>query len=184
MSNIPEEVVEGFLFVGEDNIKEAKKEAEGVSYVRGRISYNDPAKLLGVYKKMIDQNMFKTEVGISFLREIQDFLYSSDGINLSDIPPVPVAHHVIRTTEVVEKTEKDMVSKHKFALSVAGNVMLIVVVIIMFAIALSVDSPTILNYENEIINKYTQWEQELKERENALTLKEKDLEEMYTNQSN
>ena len=37
------------------------------------------------------------------------------------------------------------------------------------------DNPNILNYENNLQNKYAQWEQELTERENVLREKERNL---------
>jgi hypothetical protein len=43
----------------------------------------------------------------------------------------------------------------------------------MFYVNSTINSPTILNYEQEILNKYAAWEQELTEREAAV--KEKEL---------
>ena len=37
------------------------------------------------------------------------------------------------------------------------------------------DNATIINYENKIIDRYEHWEQELKEREQAVKEKEKEL---------
>ena len=45
-------------------------------------------------------------------------------------------------------------------------------VIGMFYISTTINSPTILNYEQEILNKYSSWEQELTEREQAVREKE------------
>ena len=51
------------------------------------------------------------------------------------------------------------------------NIGLAVAIIIMFAIAASSSNPTILNYENQIIDKYSDWEKELDERERELDRK-------------
>jgi biopolymer transport protein ExbB/TolQ len=48
------------------------------------------------------------------------------------------------------------------------SIALAVCVIGMFAIQMTTGSVNILNYENEIINKYEKWEQELSEREAAV----------------
>ena len=53
------------------------------------------------------------------------------------------------------------------------SIALAVCVIAMFAIQMSVGSPNILNYENKIIDKYAQWEQQLEEREAAVREREK-----------
>ena len=52
---------------------------------------------------------------------------------------------------------------------------LIAIVIAMFVIATTGSNPNILNYENALINKYAEWEQELRERE----LKVLEYENMY-----
>ena len=50
--------------------------------------------------------------------------------------------------------------------------------IFMFVITgISKDNVTIMNYENEIIDKYEKWEQELTEREQALKEREEALTE-------
>ncbi len=49
---------------------------------------------------------------------------------------------------------------------------LTLVVIGMFYISTTINSPNILNYEEKIINKYSDWEQDLTQRENALRERE------------
>ncbi len=57
------------------------------------------------------------------------------------------------------------------------TVVLAVVVVGMFAITMTSDQPNILNYETKIINKYSSWEEELSEREKAVTEREQELAE-------
>ncbi len=47
--------------------------------------------------------------------------------------------------------------------------------IAMFVVALNADNPNILNYKSALENRYAEWEQELKEREAAVKLKEREL---------
>jgi len=46
---------------------------------------------------------------------------------------------------------------------------------VMFFITLSSDLPTIVNYRTRLNNEYASWDEELKEREAALDLREKEL---------
>ena len=55
------------------------------------------------------------------------------------------------------------------------NIALIAAVIAMFVITLKSDQPNILNYETALINRYSEWEEELSVRENALREKEREL---------
>ena len=61
------------------------------------------------------------------------------------------------------KKKKD--DAKKLNISIWINVILAVLVIAMFFIASTGSNPNILNYENALINKYAEWEQELRERE-------------------
>ena len=49
--------------------------------------------------------------------------------------------------------------------------LLVIMVVFMFAITLTSDSPTILDYEKKIVNRYEAWEQELDAREQELDAK-------------
>ncbi len=45
---------------------------------------------------------------------------------------------------------------------------MVIVIGAMFAIALKSDVPNILNYREAIVNEYSEWEQELTQRERAV----------------
>ena len=100
-----------------------------------------------------------------------------------EVPPVALytvfAHRVgdeirIPPSRIPQKKEKQDTRKGMI-ISVIINVMLTAAVIAMFYIAMTSDNPNILNYENNLQNKYAQWEQELTERENVLREKERNL---------
>ena len=64
--------------------------------------------------------------------------------------------------------------KAKFAVALVFVFLLLAMVIAMFTITfLSKDNVTILNYENELINKYEEWEKDLEERERVLEERER-----------
>ena len=75
-----------------------------------------------------------------------------------------------REQEALRKRQQFMVKKKedadkKLKWSIWINVILVLMVIAMFAIAYTGSNPNILNYENALINRYAEWEQELRERE-------------------
>lgn len=53
-------VVEGFLFANEAEAAQARKEAEGVKYVKEKAQMDDPEMVLRIYNKMIQQRLFDT----------------------------------------------------------------------------------------------------------------------------
>jgi hypothetical protein len=170
--------VDGFYYEDEDLYKEAKKEAEGVRYMKSRIDLQYPERVLSVYKRMIEQDTFQTQVGYAYLRELQDYLYTMPQIRNEQIPAIPVRREVrvldaAGTAQRLRKEKKQ--NSRAFHWSFAVNVLALAVIIVMFAIAMSSDSPTVLDYENKLIDKYSAWEEELTEREAAVKEKERTL---------
>jgi len=85
-------------------------------------------------------------------------------------------------TEVNEAETKDKGKKKgknagsgTLGLSVFLNIVLALIVIGMFAVSYTRGGTTILNYEQEIINKYSSWESELEEREALIKEREAEL---------
>ena len=85
-------VVEGFLFANEAEAAQARKEAEGVKYVKEKAQMDDPEMVLRIYNKMIQQRLFDTAVGYSYLKDLQEYLQSIPFIRKEDIFPIPVQH--------------------------------------------------------------------------------------------
>lgn len=170
--------VEGFLFDDEDLLKEAKKEADGVRYMKSRVDLQYPDRVLQIYQRMIAQNMFQTQIGYAYLRELQDYLYTMPQVPNNEIPPIPV-HKAVKVEDASGTTEElrseNKKSRRAFRRSVIVNFFAVAVIVVMFVIAMSSNSPTVLNYENELQNKYAAWEQELTEREAVLLQKERML---------
>lgn len=179
-------VVNGFVFVNEAEAKQAQKEAEGVRYIREKTDMDQPDMVLQIYNKIIQQRLFETAVGFSYLKELQEYLQITPFIRKEDILPIPVLHPLLEESykqkygkekQPAEQQKKvvnaDYRKRYQVSLFFCG--ILAVCVIAMFAITATSDNATILNYETELINRYAEWEQELSEREAALIERESGL---------
>lgn len=170
-------LVEGFLFQNQELAEKAKKEAGGIKYIKSKTSMDEPEMVLQVYNKIIEQKMFETQVGISYLKELQEYLLTLPCIDNNAIKPIPV-EEIIRKEFVTVKEQNDKVKKvsdGKVRVSIFLNIMFIIIIIGMFVITLTSEHPNILNYENKLLDKYAGWEQELEEREKQVREKEKEL---------
>ena len=179
--------VDGFLFEDEAMAELAKKEEEGVRFIKERTALNNPEVVFKLYKKLLEQELFVTPVGQRFLVELQNVLLSSGYIPSADIPPIKVAKIESQKVEqerpvqkVTKKIEKKVGGEYRkpFYVALFFAVVFGVSVIGMFFInELSSNSVTILNYREEIINEYAGWEVELQEKEAELREREKALKE-------
>ena len=170
-------LVDGFLFQDEELAQMAKKEAGGIRYIKDKTSMDDPEMVLQIYNKIIEQKMFETQVGISYLKELQEYLQTMPAIRKEEIKPIPV-EEIIRKEFVTVKEQDDKVKKvsdGKTRVSRGLNVVLVLIIIAMFIITLTSDHPNILNYEEKLLDRYAGWEQELEEREKQVREKEAEL---------
>ena len=193
--------VGGFLFEDEATATQARKEEEGVRFIKEKSALNNPEVVLKLYKTILQQKLFVTPVGLRFLMELQSFLLESPDVNKEDIPALEASAYMKsievsenaseskkeqsqkkRTLKATEKLNARVVQngsyKHAFYVTLFFAIVFGFSVLGMFAIAeVSSDNVNILNYREKIINQYEQWELELEVEEERLEEWEADLSE-------
>lgn len=185
--------VGGFSFADEQMAAQAGKELEGIKYVRSRIDMENPEVTLEVYRKMLEEELFETPVGLCFLKEVQESLRADPRIRGEEIADIPIERTLAvkakkepeppkEQTEKEPKKQVRLIEKHinykrRYGMLLSVSIVLVIIVAAMFAITLTNNSPNILNYENEIINKYEDWERQLKEKEEELEQREAGIEQ-------
>ena len=191
--------VDGFLFEDEAMAQLARKEEEGIRFIKQRTALDNPEVVLRLYKKLLEQEIFVTPVGIRFLTELQNILLTSVYIARDEIPPIPVKavegasneevsaplEKAVQTpVEAVKKANKKVDSKaggdyrKQYLVARFFAIILGVSVIGMFVInAISGNNVNIINYREQLLNEYSSWEAELKTEEERLEQWEESLEQ-------
>lgn len=153
--------------------EEEKKELEGIKYIQKKNNLRDMKAVLILYNKLMEKNLFHTQVGMDFMETLRRRLIESKEISNQDIigytEPEPVKKEDEQKLESLKKY------KYKYYNSLIINVILIAALLIGFFITTNSNNVNILNYENRLLDKYSAWEAELEERERAVTEKEKAL---------
>ncbi len=174
-------LIDGFQFSSEKDAKQAQSEQLKIQKLEEKMDYRNPQMVLMVYKKAIENRIFKTPVGYEYLKQLQKTLKQSTGLR-EEIPPIPVSQiYNLRdsTAPIVEKvkgTQKPKKEKQEFftrKTSICVNVILVILIGVMFYISTTGSRPTILNYERALQDRYASWEQELELRETTLREKER-----------
>lgn len=174
-------IVEGFSFFTEKDATLALQEQKKIEYLEARMNYNNPMSILNVYQKAIKEHVFKTPLGIQYLRHLQEYLQNRPEIDADNIPAIPLYKNYdgeFREQPSPARKRVVPVKKKKsiaFPMSIMLNVVLTVAIIAMFVITLQADQPNILNYERALTDRYATWEQELTEREQIIREKEREL---------
>lgn len=178
--------VSGLLFEDETTAEQARKEVEGIRYIRERSSLSNPQSVLKLYKTLLEQKLFMTPVGLGFLLELQEILHDATDVDVEEIPAIdttafltsvpvikdegePLRRKEQESKAIAAEKKKTQQYKHAFHVSAFFAVVFGLSVLGMFLIMeLSGNSTTILNYREKIINEYEVWEQELKAEEERL----------------
>lgn len=174
-------VIGGFYFEEEQEIERARREAEGIEYIKSNTDMENPEIVLQLYQKLIEEHLFETVVGIGFLKELRDYLEQVPTLEEQDLPSIhlPKKEELLekkrgKDTQKVEKAARNQV-KRNLKISLLVNLFLLILAAGMFIISMTGDNLNIVNYENKIINKYADWEQELKQREQSIKTREQEL---------
>lgn len=177
-----EYVVSGFAFYSEKDAGLAEQERQKIAYLDKHIDHADIQSVLAIYKKTLEDRVFRTPVGLEYLRELQGELRARGEELGEEVPPIPLwtSFADVRTKTSparrrIQSMPEDGGKKEGLHLSVIMNIVMIVAIIAMFVITLNSDQPNILNYERNLQDKYASWEQELTRREQTVREKEREL---------
>lgn len=167
-------VVGGYKFATVADAETARLDAKRVKNLEDNLDYRKPQNVLLLYHKAIDTGIFQTPIGFAYLVEMQEHLERC-GIPKENIRPIPLNMTFTNKTEANRSIRRSIAArkpideyKGRFITSVIINFLMVAVIIGMFVICLESDSPNIVNYRRTVLNEYSEWEQELSERENAL----------------
>ncbi len=166
---------QGHTFDDEKQLIAAKKEAEAIEYLRAKTDFSNMNNLMKLYNRILDRDMMETVVGIEFLREIRETLVGSGMFKEEQVRPVPLLPEVKKLkkrNEIQqrsrERTLLERCERQNTILKVVCFFMGILV-IGMFAIVLTgTHSPLAVRYEEQLINKYAAWAQEIQAKEDYL----------------
>ncbi len=179
--NEDELVVGGYRFGTVADAETARMEQKKIVNVEQHLDYRKPENVLLVYNKAIDNRVFLTPLGISYLHRMQDQMVKC-GVPKEKIKPIPMYATFSNKTENNSSIRRSMTSrgqkmefKGRFITSVCVNVLLAVALAAMIVLAYVSDVPTIVNYKTAILNEYSAWEQELTDREQAVREAERAL---------
>ncbi len=176
------QTVGGYLFNTETDAKLARAEGHKIKYLEEHMDYSSPESIKYIYEKAIQDRIFRTPVGLQYLKHLQDFLLERQDIRSENIVAIPLDISFSGLNEQappagqrgIKKKLPDR-EKSAFIISVISNVLLALAICAMFAISLKSDQPNIFNYERALRDKYSAWEQELTEREQAVRDRELEL---------
>ena len=174
-------IVGGYRFATIADAETARMEEKKIENLEKHLDYRQPQNVLLVYNRALDNKVFLTPVGFAYLQKMQKELVKW-GVPADKIRPVPLYGTFSNKTENNSSIRKSFAARHpkieykgRFITSLLINVILVLLVAAMVAMSWRSDVPNIINYRRAVVDEYSQWEQELTERENALRKAKREL---------
>lgn len=167
-------IVGGYRFATVADAETARLEKKKIENLEQHLDFRNTQNVLMVYNKAIDNRVFLTPLGMAYLQRMQGQLLKC-GVPEEKIRPVPLYGTYSNKTENSSSIRKSLETRGvkpeyrgRFVTSFCINILLVVAIGMLILLSLRSDLPTIVNYRTAIVNEYSEWEQELTERERAV----------------
>ena len=171
---------QGFTFQTEEELAEAKKEAEVVAYIRSQADLGNIKTVVKLYNRLIEKGTLITVLGVAFLQELRSRAMNSGAVAESSLKPLPnpVGKEPVRLDSKTTKERKLLeFYKEKSKRLTFAVAVLCIVIVILFAIRLFGTASPFTDYEQKVLDEYAAWKEELTEQEERLHLWEESLTE-------
>ena len=163
--------VAGYKFATKEEAQDAKDELNAIKYLSSKTDGKDPKQVYMLYNQILDKQLFNTPVGIDYLKELQQFLYINKDIPNDKIRPIPINNEL---SEMLDEKKiplkvKDEIRQLKLMIV---NIVLVVVIAAMAVILKTSSTPTVIDYERKLQDKYATWQEQLESQEASLKARE------------
>lgn len=177
------ESIGSFVFESRETYDRAAKETEFIQKIREKADISNPKTALKVYNKSVADKLFDTVIGYNFLYELRKYIIDSGLATDKTLAEIPVKEMPGQQPDTMPERpahegrfqrlyEGQRLLNKKMKIVLAALVILLAgFIVINFKLEYSIftyftDYKT--NMEEELIDKYEKWEQELITREKAL----------------
>lgn len=181
------ESIGSFIFESREAYDRAAEEAEFIKKIREKADISNPKTALKVYNKSVADKLFDTVIGYNFLYELRKHIIDSGLVSDNTLAEIPVKGVTKQQSDTMPERpahegrfqrlyEGQRLLNKKMKIALAALIILLVgFVVINFKLEYSIftyftDYKSTM--EEELIDKYEKWEEELISREKALNKNE------------
>lgn len=172
-----------FIFESREMYDMAKKEEKMIQTLQSKVVLSEPKNALKVYNSLVAEKPFCTIIGYAFLIELRNFIIKtniSTSEALGEISIKEVVKQTADTLPVRPNGESRYKRLYEFQMVLNKKLKVAVIALVVFLISIVVITirtkysvfTYFTNYkqnmEEELINKYEEWDEDLQKRENAL----------------
>ncbi len=172
-----------YNFESREAYDRAKKEAEFIRKAQKTMDLTDGKTALKLYNKIVKEKIFSSVLGYEFLFELRDVIIETGMAKAENLSPVPVREIIKVENDTLEDRsleveryrrlyEGQKIINSKFKIGIIVCVLVLIgFVLVNFKLEYSVFT-YFTNYkatmEEDLVNKYEKWSEELEKREQAI----------------
>ncbi len=172
-----------YNFESREAYDRAKKEAEFIRKAQKTMDLTDGKTALKLYNKIVKEKIFSSVLGYEFLFELRDVIIETGMAKAENLSPVPVREIIKVENDTLEDRsleveryrrlyEGQKIINSKFKIGIIVCVLVLIgFVLVNFKLEYSVFT-YFTNYkatmEEDLVNKYEKWSEELQKREDAI----------------
>lgn len=190
-------IVEGFIFDNDEEYQLALKDKEMFDILWKKIRNSDGKVVLELYETLILSDKIKTVVGMYNVKLVQNYLIKNGYVTLNEITPIVgfvgkrvSTNDAMKTYEykykmkyLADKNVNDKLEKYKSMISTLkiAVIILSIVVAIMFGVQINGGTANYASAKEDIIDEYSEWEENLNNREKEVKEREEELKAIENN---
>ena len=186
-------VVHGFYFQNEADYNLAKKDEEKYLYIMDQIGHNrnNNEVLIEVYNKLNEADKFKTVVGMSYMKDLYEYIIREGIATEDDIRPIEgftmrkihssSSYSYVQLDKMkmqMNAAFKEKISKYKSTVNTMKITIFVLCALVATLFYFGINKNNASNYasaKEAVLDEYTSWEQELTEKEQELKQREEEI---------
>lgn len=177
-------IIDGYLFEDREEYGQALKEHDTVVYIRANTNMNEIKQLITIHNKLIEKKAFSTVIGFQFLHEMRQTIVTKEEALSQFLLPVPMIKKEVTKPRIQEKESKSQEKRYQMLYenlkgkrnqSKIINVFLLMILVAFLLISYHGNHASNQRVEEAVINRYSSWKEELTKKEEELKQWENEL---------
>jgi len=180
-------VIDGYMFQNRRDFEQANKERETIAYLSAHADMSDMKAVYKIYKTASEKQSFQTVFGLKYMEELREILVNSGIVTEDVLDPIPVGRIALAQSQPRAGETEEYREAYEKARggSLVKNLLigvLLAVVVGMLVITYNSQYSVFTYFTNykekmrgELLDEYQEWEDTLREREDAVEQREQKL---------
>ena len=167
-------VLDGYAFATKEEYNIAVREQRNINSIRAKMDIENKDSVLLIYQKLAKKCLLISPVGIEFMRFLRRRLIDDFHVEETELAMIQVSskssYSLDRSKQYTNIQLVNEIKRKNRTLTTLKIIIcaLVITIVTMFVITIKSDYSGYFNVEEKVLNKYSDWEDELNQREQKI----------------